>query len=114
MVTIGMNYTVCEGKGQIFEDHFARVLEAMSLTEGHVETHLFRDCMSDRSYLVVSEWAEREHFDAFVTSDAFRKVTRWGLSGILEGRPRHQVYSPREMGRPVATKPAAKHPALEA
>jgi hypothetical protein len=40
----------------------------------------------------VSEWHHRAGFDAFVASDAFKKVTAWGLNGILAGRPRHQVY----------------------
>lgn len=92
MVTIGMNYEVIAGKGAAFEKKFARVVEAMSEMPDHVQTRLYRDVSDEGSYLVVSEWGSRKGFEAFVASDAFRRVTAWGSSGILRSRPRHQVY----------------------
>ena len=32
------------------------------------------------------------NIDAFIASDAFRKVTNWGKEEILAGRPHHEVY----------------------
>ena len=92
MVTIGMNYEVVEGKEDAFERKFALVVEAMRETEGHVTTRLYRCVGAERSYLVVSKWSAKGAFDAFVASPEFRRVTAWGESGILRGRPTHQVY----------------------
>jgi heme-degrading monooxygenase HmoA len=92
MITVGMNYEVIEGKEQAFEKYFARVVEAMAGAPGHTRTHLYHRVDAPRTYLVMSEWSDKSGFDAFVASDAFRKVTQWGASGILAARPRHDVY----------------------
>ena len=93
MVTIGMNYSVLEGKGQIFEDACARVIETMKGIDGHSESRLFKEVGPDaRTYLIVSVWASEEAFLAFIASDAFKKVTNWGALNILAGRPSHTVY----------------------
>ena len=103
MVTVGMNYTVLPGKEATFEEKFAAVLTAMGGVDGHVETHLYRDVALGQSYLVVSEWASRQQFGAFIASDAFRKVTDWGKSEVLAGRPVHKVYDRSEsLDRPGA------------
>ena len=31
-------------------------------------------------------------FNAFIASDAFKKVTNWGKQNILSGRPQHTTY----------------------
>ena len=92
MVTIGMNYRIRAGKEEAFEGRFQAVLVAMDDAEGHTETHLYKDALEGDRYLVVSEWADRESFDAFVASETFAEVTRWGLEQILVDRPTHQVY----------------------
>ena len=95
MVTIGMNYHVLEGKESVFEGACERVLEVMKQAEGHAESQVFRrvDRGGDgREYLIVSRWNDEAAFDAFVRSDAFKKVTSWGLANILAGRPRHTTY----------------------
>ena len=96
MITVGMNYEVVEGKSEPFEKKFALVVEAMRSMPDHVRTNLYQDVANRRSYLVVSEWRHRAGFDAFVGSDAFRKVANWGASGILAARPRHEVYGADE------------------
>jgi heme-degrading monooxygenase HmoA len=108
MVTVGMNYEVREGKADAFEHKFALVLESMKAMPEHAHTELFRSVAHPGRYLIVSEWHSREGFDAFVGSDAFRRVTNWGASAILAGRPRHEVYGegpPRAAGGrcPVAS-----------
>jgi heme-degrading monooxygenase HmoA len=92
MVTIGMNYTVREGKEQVFEDACARVIQTMAGIDGHSDSKLFREVGGARHYLIVSVWSSEQAFRDFVASDAFKKVTNWGAQNILEGRPSHTVY----------------------
>ena len=93
MVTIGMNYSVREGKEQVFEDACARVIQTMGGIDGHAESKLFREVGAGaRTYLIVSLWSSEQAFRDFVASDAFKKVTNWGAENILEGRPSHTVY----------------------
>ena len=93
MVTIGMNYTVLEGKEQIFEDACTRVIETMRGIDGHSDSKLYREVgAGGRSYLIVSVWSSEDAFRAFVASDTFKKVTNWGAQNILAGRPIHTVY----------------------
>ncbi len=92
MVTVGMDYEVREGKNEVFEAGFRRVLEVMSAMGGHVRSRLFRDVSSPTSYLIHSEWETREAFTAFIRSAEFAAVTRWGSEEILAGRPTHKVY----------------------
>lgn len=93
MVTIGMNYRVLPGKNEVFEKAFANVLGAMQSMEGHDKSHLYRDVADDQSYLIVSDWSDKDAFQAFIRSDQFAKVTNWGKEQILAGRPEHHVYS---------------------
>ncbi len=93
MVTIGMNYHVIPGKERVFEDACQRVVETMRGIDGHDESHLYRR-VEDGSpvYLIVSRWQSESAFDAFIASDAFKKVTSWGRENILAGPPRHTTY----------------------
>ena len=93
MVTIGMNYSVLEGKEKIFEDACANVIETMKGIDGHSDSKLFKEVgEGKRHYLIVSVWSSEEAFRAFVASDTFKKVTSWGAQNILAGRPAHTVY----------------------
>ncbi len=93
MVTIGMNYTVLPGKEKIFEDACASVVEAMQGVEGHGESHLYGRIGGEQPvYLIVSRWESEDAFEAFIASDAFKKVTNWGRENILAGPPRHTTY----------------------
>lgn len=92
MVTVGMNYQVLPGKGEVFEKAFASVLQVMKDLDGHAESHLFKDVEDPNSYLIVSDWESRDAFNEFIHSERFAKVTNWGAEQILAGRPRHEVY----------------------
>lgn len=92
MTTVGMNYEIIEGKEVAFEKKFAMVMDVMQGVPGHVRTNLYKDAFTERSYLVVSEWSTREHFDGFIASEAFRATTAWGEANILASRPSHVVY----------------------
>jgi heme-degrading monooxygenase HmoA len=90
-----MNYFVLPGKEQIFEDACDRVVKAMQGIKGHDESHLYRRVdrgTKEPVYLIVSRWRSEDAFDAFVASDAFKKVTSWGRENILAGPPRHTTY----------------------
>lgn len=92
MVTVGMNYQVLPGKGQPFEQVFKAVLDAMAGIEGHRESHLYRDVFDPNRYVIISDWADRATFDAFIKSEQFRNVAAWGKEQILAGRPSHTYY----------------------
>ncbi len=93
MVTIGMNYRVREGKEQVFEDAFDRVLKVMAGIEGHDASALYRGITNAGEYLIVSRWADEKAFDAFIASDAFKKVANWGSEHVLAGPPSHTTYA---------------------
>ncbi|MGH7144807.1 MAG: antibiotic biosynthesis monooxygenase family protein [Planctomycetota bacterium] len=92
MVTIGMNYQVLPGKEATFENAFKAVLTAMQGMAGHSQSFLYKDVSLPQSYLILSDWNDKAAFDAFIASDAFRKVATWGKEQILAGRPKHEVY----------------------
>lgn len=97
MVTIGMNYQVLEGKTEAFEKTFASIAEALRSAPGHVDSRLYRQVMSSQNqYLIVSEWSDEGAFQTFIRSDAFGRVTRWGLQDVLAGRPSHHIYGAQE------------------
>lgn len=102
MVTVGMNYEVIPGKGEMFESVFAKVLQVMNDMQGHKESHLFRDVSNANRYLIISEWNSRTAFDEFTKSERFRGVTNWGKEQVLAARPKHEVYGVDEPGKSAA------------
>jgi heme-degrading monooxygenase HmoA len=93
MTTVGMHYDVIPGREADFVEGFLKVLDHLKSVPGHTESHLYEDVQSKGSYVILSEWATRESFDAFIRSDAFKQVTGWGKAEILRGRPRHKVFT---------------------
>ena len=94
MVTIGMNYRVLEGQEDVFEGACRKVLEVMGGADGHEDSQIYRrvDRGENAQYLIVSRWSDQGAFNRFVASDKFKKVTSWGLSNVLAGRPSHTTY----------------------
>lgn len=92
MITVGMNYDVLDGKQALFEGVFEKVLAVMNGMPGHTQSRLYREVHSPTRYLIISEWADRGAFDAFIQSDRFRSVTNWGKEQVLAARPRHEIY----------------------
>lgn len=92
MTTIGMSYEVKPGKEEEFEKGFLSVLEVLKTLPGHVESHLYEDVASVGSYMIMSRWASKADYEAFLRSDAFKQAVAWGKAEILRSRPRHQVY----------------------
>jgi heme-degrading monooxygenase HmoA len=93
MTTIGMQYDVKAGKVAEFKQGFAGVIEHLKAVPGHVESRLYEDSVSPGSFLIMSQWTTRQDFQAFLKSDAFKKVTSWGKAEILRARPVHKVYT---------------------
>jgi heme-degrading monooxygenase HmoA len=87
-----MNYQVLAGKEQAFEAMFAKVIEVMGKMPGHSHSSLYTEVSSPQNYLIISDWNDRDAFDAFIQSDQFRKVADWGKQQILAGRPKHEYY----------------------
>ena len=92
MITVGMNYEILEGKEIVFEKAFSNVLQVMKDMQGHQRSFLYKDVNQFNSYLIISEWSDKEAFDAFIRSERFAKVVSWGKEQILASRPRHQIY----------------------
>jgi heme-degrading monooxygenase HmoA len=92
VVTIGMSYRVLPGKNEVFEKAFQSVLQVMRGTDGHSESHLYKDVADAQSYLIVSGWSSEDAFQGFIRSERFAKVVNWGKEQILAGRPVHTVY----------------------
>jgi heme-degrading monooxygenase HmoA len=93
VVTIGMNYQVLPGKEEVFEGACRKVLEVMGEASGHDHSQIFRAIEgAPAEYLIVSRWSDETAFNAFIQSEAFKKVTSWGLTNVLAGRPRHTTY----------------------
>ncbi|NNE44796.1 MAG: antibiotic biosynthesis monooxygenase [Gemmatimonadetes bacterium] len=92
MVTIGMNYQVIPGKGDLFEQKFREVIAAFGQDDGHRASRLYRDVDSPDNYMIHSEWDSKDAFMGFIRSDAFREVTNWGKEQILAGRPQHKIF----------------------
>ena len=92
MITVGMNYCIIPGRDEQFVAVFEKVLHVMRDMAGHEESHLFCDVFNEHSYLVMSEWSDRDAFDAFIASERFRNVVDWGKENVLAGRPTHEVF----------------------
>ena len=104
MTTIGMQYEVKPGKEEEFEQGFLKTLELLRTLPGHVESNLYEDVASVGSYVIISRWATKEQYQAFLRSDAFKAAVAWGKAEILRSRPKHRVYKDDEetagAGRP--------------
>ena len=93
MTTIGMHYEVIPGKEEEFEKGFLGVLDFLKKMPGHVESHMYEDVASVGSYVILSQWENKESFDKFMRSPEFAGVIAWGKAEMLRSRPKHKVYT---------------------
>ena len=98
MTTIGMQYEVKPGKEEEFEKGFLAVLEVLRTLPGHIESNLYEDVASVGSYVILSRWATKEDYAAFLRSEAFKSAVAWGKAEILRSRPKHRVYQDDQDG----------------
>ena len=92
MITVSMNYETIEGKQEEFETVFAEMLGLMETMAGHRESHLYREVDRPDSYLIISEWTDREAFEDFTRSERFRDVVGGPKNQMLSSRPRHEIF----------------------
>jgi heme-degrading monooxygenase HmoA len=92
-VTVGLDYDVRPGCESAFEAAYRDLAAALRGVPGHVRSRLYRDVERPASYLIHSEWEDRESFTSFVHSEAFARLTDWGRAEILAAPPRHRVYT---------------------
>ncbi len=68
MITIGLDYKVADGKQNAFIDMFNQVQRILMNVRGHRNSTLYRDVSDSKAFLIVSEWADEDHFQAFIES----------------------------------------------
>ena len=93
LTTIGMHYDVLPGKEADFVASFLKTVEVMKTLPGHLESHLYEDVQSKGSFVILSSWATKADFEAFIHSPQFAAVTSRGSASLLRNRPRHKVYT---------------------
>ncbi len=91
MISVGLYYEVKAGREKEFEEAFRMVREQLAKSDGLTLAHLYKRVDKPNSYQIYSEWKSLEHFRRFISSEAFRSVTRSGLE-LLESLPRNKVY----------------------
>ncbi len=92
MLTVGLYYDVVPGKEGDFEKYFGAVVEAIRQKEGFVSAFLYRRVDKPGSYLIYSEWKDRDSFEKFIKSRDFSGAKEGG-SDMLSGRPYHRIYN---------------------
>lgn len=92
MLTVGLYYDVVPGKEKEFEDYFKVVEVQLTKVEGYVSALLYKRVDVPNSYLIYSEWKDKDTFDSFIRSREFSGAKEGG-SSMLMGRPSHRVYN---------------------
>jgi heme-degrading monooxygenase HmoA len=72
------------------------VVGIFKANRGMIDAKLYREVGSN-VYLIYSEWESMDAFADFTRSDDFKRVTALGRE-IIEGTPRHRVYTEINMG----------------
>ncbi len=91
MITIGMEYEVLDGKQETFEHAVTNVIHAMRQRGRPSAKLALKDVHNARRYLILSQWADKSSFDAFLASPAFKQVTTWAKRHPAT-RPSHEIY----------------------
>lgn len=92
MLTVGLYYDVVQGREKDFEQYFSVVAGEIRKFDGFVSAILYQRVDKPGSYLIYSEWKDRESFEAFIQSREFSGAKSGG-SQMLVGRPHHSIYN---------------------
>ncbi|MCL4316863.1 MAG: antibiotic biosynthesis monooxygenase [Candidatus Thermoplasmatota archaeon] len=92
MLTVGLYYDVVPGKENDFESYFNLVVAEIKKKKGFVSALLYKRVDKPGSYLIYSEWKDRESFEEFIKSRDFSSAKEGG-SDMLAGRPSHKIYN---------------------
>lgn len=77
-----------EGCEQQFETEWLSVAENIRRMDGCLRQDLVRDADDPRSYLIISDWADRERLDAFGHSDGRERLLKV-VRELRESAQRH-------------------------
>ncbi|MCO5243425.1 MAG: antibiotic biosynthesis monooxygenase [Anaerolineae bacterium] len=58
---------------EAFEARFANRAGLVDTMPGFISNHVLRPATPDTPYVVLTYWESKEHFDAWVSSDAFKQ-----------------------------------------
>lgn len=86
-----MYYNVKEGHEAEFESIFSKVAKKLK-SSGVVKGAQLYKAVGKNEYLIYTEWESIDAFKAFVQSRDFGETVNEGRE-IIEGRPRHRVFS---------------------
>ena len=92
MLTVGLYYDVVPGKEKEFELYFDEVKAQIEKVDGFMSVLLYQRVDKPGSYLIYSEWRDKDSFDAFIKSKEFSGAKSGG-SQMLVGRPYHKIYN---------------------
>ena len=96
MINVGLYYKVKKGSEKEFEDKFNSVVKMLKgSASGIRDAKLYREIGSSES-MIYTEWENMEAFKGFIQSKDFHETTSQGRS-IIEGMPRHRVFSELQM-----------------
>ena len=92
MIAIFNSLPVKEGAADRIVERFARSRGDVQDFPGFVSMEVLRSDGEDE-VLVITRWENREAFDSWVASDAFKRAHgRGGGEGLLRGHPRMSAY----------------------
>lgn len=92
MLTVGLYYDVKPGKEKDFESYFEAVKREIEKFDGFISALLYKRVDKQNSYLIYSEWKDRDSFEKFIHSREFSGAKSGG-SDMLISRPFHKVYN---------------------
>jgi heme-degrading monooxygenase HmoA len=106
VIAIFNSLPVKEGAADEIVDRFAESRGNVQDFPGFVSMEVLKSDEEDE-VLVITRWRDREAFEAWVQSDAFRRAHgRGGAGGLLTGHPRMSSYSVAVERAPEAPGPA--------
>jgi heme-degrading monooxygenase HmoA len=74
-----------------FESAYAEVTRKVAGTPGHIRDELLKDESEPGRYILLSEWASREHFLAWEDAPVHREVTT-PMRPYWAGRVERKIY----------------------
>jgi heme-degrading monooxygenase HmoA len=92
LLTVGLYYDVAPGREKEFEDYFEAVKKEIEKFDGFKSAILYRRVDRQNSYLIYSEWKDKESFERFLKSQEFSGAKSAG-SNMLISRPYHKIYN---------------------
>lgn len=92
MVMVGLLFDVIPGKEREFEGLARHLMHSMEGFEGHRRSRLVRDVEEGGTYIILSDWEDKDEFDTFATSEAFHDLAIKAQGALLKRPPYHRTY----------------------